>query len=73
MKRVIAGSIEGLELARAVHDVVAERWDNWDLTGFLVYLVDTLMLRFCLILQTSLMLRVYAVSRLQIPKTGSGS
>jgi len=40
-RRVIASSIEGVEIARVAHDVVAERWDNWDLTEFLVYLVDT--------------------------------
>lgn len=30
-----------MELARIAHDVVATRWDNWDLTDFLVYLVDS--------------------------------
>jgi len=40
-KRVIASSIDSVQLAQVAHDVVAERWDNWDLTEFLVYLVDT--------------------------------
>jgi len=40
-KRVIANSIGSTELARVTHDVVAERWDNMDLTQFLAYLVDT--------------------------------
>ena len=40
-QRVIASSIEGVDLAQVAHDVVAERWDNWDLNEFLVYLVDT--------------------------------
>jgi len=40
-KRVIASSIESVKIAQTAHDVVAERWDNWDLSEFLVYLVDT--------------------------------
>ena len=40
-KRVLANSLDSFELAKAAHDVVAGRWDNWDLTGFLAYLVDT--------------------------------
>jgi len=41
MSRVIANTIEGLDIAQAAHDTVAQRWDNWDLTPYLVYLVDT--------------------------------
>ena len=41
MKRVLANSIDQSEIARVAHDVVAGRWDNFDLTEFLVYLVDT--------------------------------
>ena len=41
MKRVLANTIEGIDYARAAHDIVAERWDNLDLTPFLVYMVDT--------------------------------
>lgn len=40
-KRVIASAVDSNDLMRAFHDLVAERWDNWDLTPFLVYLVDT--------------------------------
>jgi len=40
-KRVIANSIDNVKLAQVTHDVVAERWDNFDLTAFLAYLVDT--------------------------------
>ena len=40
-KRVTANSIDSVKLAQVTHDVVAERWDNFDLTEFLVYLVDT--------------------------------
>ena len=40
-KRVLANSIDTYQLANVAHDVVAERWDNWDLTEFLAYLVDT--------------------------------
>ena len=41
MKRILANSLDNYELAKVTHDVVSERWDNWDLTGYLVYLVDT--------------------------------
>lgn len=41
MGRVLANSINSVEIAQVAHDIVAERWDNWDLTEFLVYLVDT--------------------------------
>ena len=41
MKRVLANSIDSSELARVAHDVVSGRWDNFDLTEFLVYLIDT--------------------------------
>ncbi len=37
---VIASSISDNELARAFSELVARRWDNWDLSPFLVYLVD---------------------------------
>lgn len=40
-KRVIASAIDSNELMQAFHDLVAERWDNWELTPFLTYLVDT--------------------------------
>jgi len=40
-KRVLANSIDGSEIARVAHDIVSDRWDNWDLTEFLAYLVDT--------------------------------
>ena len=40
-KRVLANSIDTYQLANVTHDVVAERWDNWDLTEFLACLVDT--------------------------------
>lgn len=39
-KNVIASSLSGNELARALSGLVAERWDNWDLSPFMVYLVD---------------------------------
>lgn len=38
---VIASSLTDNELARAFSELVAERWDNWDLTPFLTYLVDS--------------------------------
>ena len=41
MKRVLANSIDQSEIARVAHDVVAGRWDNFDLTSMLVYLIDT--------------------------------
>jgi len=41
MRRVLANSIDSVEIAQVAHDVVAERWDNWDLTESLVYLVDS--------------------------------
>lgn len=40
-KVVIASSLTSNELARALTTVVADRWDNMDLTPFLAYLVDT--------------------------------
>ncbi len=40
-KVVIASSLTSNELARAFTTLVADRWDNMDLTPFLVYLVDT--------------------------------
>ncbi|MDR3134252.1 MAG: phage tail protein [Prevotellaceae bacterium] len=39
-KHVIASSLANNELAKAFSELVAERWDNWDLSPFLVYLVD---------------------------------
>ncbi len=40
-KNVIASAISDNELARAFSELVADRWDNWDLSEFLPYLVDT--------------------------------
>lgn len=40
-KNVIASAISDNELARAFSEMVADRWDNWDLSEFLPYLVDT--------------------------------
>lgn len=40
-KNVIASAISDYELARAFSELVADRWDNWDLSKFLPYLVDT--------------------------------
>lgn len=40
-ENVIASALSDNELARAFSELVAERWDNWDLSDFLVYLVDT--------------------------------
>jgi P2-related tail formation protein len=37
---VIASGINDNELAHAFSALVAERWDNWDLSPFMVYLVD---------------------------------
>ncbi|MDR2449787.1 MAG: phage tail protein [Prevotellaceae bacterium] len=39
-KHVIASSLTDNELAKALSELVAERWDNWDLSPFLAYLVD---------------------------------
>jgi P2-related tail formation protein len=39
-RHVISSSLTGNELAKAFSELVAERWDNWDLSPFLVYLVD---------------------------------
>lgn len=39
-KNVIASSLIDNELARAFSELVAERWDNWDLSPYMVYLVD---------------------------------
>lgn len=39
-KNVIASGISNNELARAFSELVAERWDNWDLSPFMAYLVD---------------------------------
>lgn len=39
-KNVIASALSDNELARAFSELVAERWDNWDLTPFLPYLAD---------------------------------
>jgi P2-related tail formation protein len=40
-KLVIASSLSNNELAKAFSRLVAERWDNWDLSPFMAYLVDT--------------------------------
>lgn len=37
---VMASSLSGNELARALSELVAERWDNWNLSPFMAYLVD---------------------------------
>lgn len=37
---VIASSLTDNELARAFSELVAARWDDWDLSPFMVYLVD---------------------------------
>ncbi|WP_294591769.1 phage tail protein [uncultured Rikenella sp.] len=39
-KNVIASGISDNELARAFSELVADRWDNWDLSLFMAYLVD---------------------------------
>lgn len=39
-KLVIASSLLDNDLAKAFSRMVAERWDNWDLSPFMVYLVD---------------------------------
>lgn len=39
-KNVLASGISNNELARAFSELVAERWDNWDLSPFMAYLVD---------------------------------
>lgn len=39
--KIIASAISDNELAQAFSELVAQRWDNWDLTPFLPYLVDT--------------------------------
>lgn len=39
-KNVIASSLSGNELAGALSELVAGRWDDWDLSPFMVYLVD---------------------------------
>lgn len=38
--RVIASSLSSNELALAFSELVADRWDNWDLSPFMAYLVD---------------------------------
>lgn len=40
-RNVIASALTDYELARAFSELVAERWDDWDLTQCLPYLVDT--------------------------------
>lgn len=40
-KKVIASALSDNELAQAFSEMIAERWDNWNLTPFLPYLVDT--------------------------------
>ncbi len=39
--RIIASSLSDNELAQAFAQLAAERWDNWDFTPYLPYLVDT--------------------------------
>lgn len=38
--RIIASAVADNELAQAFSDTVAERWDNWDLSPYMAYLVD---------------------------------
>ena len=40
-RHVIASAISDNELAQAFSELVAERWDNWDLSPFLAYMVDS--------------------------------
>ena len=40
-RHVIASSLADNELARAFSELVAERWDNFDITPFMAYLVDS--------------------------------
>jgi phage tail P2-like protein len=40
-KLIIASSLANNDLAKALSQLVAERWDNFDITPFMVYLVDT--------------------------------
>jgi len=40
-RHVIASSLADNELAKAFSELVAERWDNFDITPFMVYLVDS--------------------------------
>ena len=40
-QHVIASCLADSELAKAFSELVAERWDNFDITPFMVYLVDT--------------------------------
>jgi P2-related tail formation protein len=40
-RHVIASSLADNELAKAFSELVAERWNNFDLTPFMVYLVDS--------------------------------
>lgn len=40
-RNVIASSLTDNELARAFSELVAGRWDDWDLTPYMAYLVDS--------------------------------
>ena len=40
-RHVIASSLTNNELANAFSELVAERWDNFDVSPFMAYLVDT--------------------------------
>ncbi|MDL2289968.1 phage tail protein, partial [Paludibacteraceae bacterium OttesenSCG-928-F17] len=40
MDKVIASTLTDNDLAQAFADLVAERWDNWDLSPYMVYLLD---------------------------------
>lgn len=40
-RNVIASALTDYELAQTFSELVAERWDNWDLTECLPYLVDS--------------------------------
>lgn len=40
-RKIVASALSDYELAQAFSELVAQRWDNWDLTPFVPYLVDT--------------------------------
>jgi P2-related tail formation protein len=40
MDKVMASAMGNNAFSKALHDLVAGRWDNWNLQEFLVYLVD---------------------------------
>lgn len=40
-RNIVASVLSNNELAQAFSELVAQRWDDWDLTPFMAYLVDT--------------------------------